>query len=317
MEYDYDEFKGVSPAAAFFILLGLLGAGVIIGSLAGFAVWLGMTGQGITTFEKDMLNPQFTNAARVMQMVSVLCMFFIPAVITARLMSRSPFKLLGYKEGFNWKQFSLVVAILLLCMPLVGALGQLNQSIPLTKALEAAVKKMEDNYSKQAEALAAMHSFGDLIFSLFIIALLPALFEETFFRGGMQQALIGWFKNPLAAIIVTSILFSAMHISWYGFLPRFALGMVLGLIFYYSRSLWLNMLLHFLNNALAVGYMYYLSTHNKPVKEAMDDNAPIWMGLPAIVLLVVLFRFFKQVSFKRNINKIPPMDGPSLESNLV
>jgi len=290
---------------------------LVIGGLAGVGFWIAMTGKGIFSIEKDLLNPEFANAARVMQMVSVFFMFFLPAVITARIMNRSPFRWLGYREGFNGKQIIAVICILAACLPMVGALGELNQAIPLTKGLEATVKKLEANYTQEAEALAIMRSFGEFIFSLIVMALLPAVFEETFFRGGLQQVLVTWFNRPILAIIVTSILFSIMHISWYGFLPRVALGFVLGLIFYYSRSIWLNMLLHFLNNALAVSYMYYLSYHNKPVKEAMDDSAPIWMGIPAIIVVVLLFRFFKQVSLKRAINRIPPMDGPSFESTLV
>jgi len=314
---EYDEFKGVSPSAAFFILLGLLGAGLVIGGLAGFGIWLAMTGRGILTFEKDILNPQFANAARIMQMVSVLIMFFVPAVITARLMSRTPFKYLGYREGFNWKQLLLVIAITMICLPLVGALGELNQAIPLTKSLETYFKKLEDSYNSQVEALAAMRSPGEFIFSLIVMALFPAVFEETLFRGGLQQILIAWFKKPMAAIIITSIIFSAVHFSFFGFLPRFALGMVLGLIFYYSKSIWLNMVLHFLNNAFAISYMYYLYSNGKPVKDAVDESAPAWTGLPALLAVIFLLRLLQQISFKRNIDKIPPMDSPSLESTLV
>lgn len=314
MEY---EPRRPSPAAAFFILLGLMGAGLIIGGVAGIGAWVAMTGKGIFTIEKDMLNPLYTNAARVMQAVSVFFMFFLPAVVTARIMNRSPFTWLGYREGFNARQFILVVVMLAACLPLVGALAEINQAIPLSARLEAMVKKMEDNYTQEATALATMRSFSEYIFSLIVIALLPAVFEETFFRGGMQQLLAGWFKKPMAAIVVTSIVFSAMHFSWYGFLTRFALGMVLGLIFYYSRSIWLNMVLHFLNNGLAVTYMYYLSAHNKPVKDALDENAPIWMGLPALLVLVLLFRYFRQVSLQRNNDRPPPMDGPAFESTLV
>ncbi|MEP6750726.1 MAG: CPBP family intramembrane glutamic endopeptidase [Bacteroidota bacterium] len=318
MEYDYDEFKGISPSAAFFILIGLVGAGVIIGSVAGFAIWLGMTGRGISTFEKDLLNPQFTNAARIMQMVSVLIMFFVPALVTARLMSRTPFKYLGYKQDFNWKQLLLVVAITIICFPLVGALGELNQAIPLTKSLQAYFKKLEDNYNSQVAAFATMRSVGEFIFSLIVMALFPAMFEETLFRGGLQQILIAWLKKPMWAIIITSVIFSAVHFSYFGFLPRFALGMVLGFIFYYSRSIWLNMVLHFLNNAVAICYMYYLYLHGKPVKDAVDDGGPIWIGLPALIAVILLLRVFQQISFKRNINQIPPMDGPSaFESTLA
>ena len=317
---DYDEYiqsKTVSPAAAFFILLGLLGAGLVIGTLAGMGIWMGMTGRGFLTFEKDILNPQFVNAARIMQMVSVLFMFFIPAVVTARFMSRQPFKFLGFREGFNARQLLLTVSVIIICLPLVGALGELNQAIPLTKSLETFFRKLEDNYNTQVEVLATMHSPGEFIFSLIVMALFPAVFEETIFRGGLQQILIAWFKKPMLGIVVTSIIFSAVHISYFGFLPRFALGIVLGLIFYYSKSIWLNMTAHFLNNAFALSYMYYLYTNGKPVKDATTESAPVWMGIPALILVVLLLRLFQQVSFKRNISKIPPMDGPSFESTLV
>lgn len=317
---DYDEYnrsRGVSPSAAFFILLGLLGAGVIIGTLVGMGVWMGMTGRGFSTFEKDIVNPMYANAARTMQMVSVLFMFFLPAVATARLISREPFKYLGFREGFNARQLLLTVSIIIICLPLVGALGELNQIIPLPKSLQTVFQKWEDNYNTQVEALSAMRSPGEFIFSLIVMALFPAVFEETIFRGGLQQILISWFKKPMLAIVITSIIFSAVHISYFGFLPRFALGIVLGLIFYYSKSLWLSMTAHFINNAFALSYMYYLYSNGKPVKDVSTENGPVWMGVPALILVVLLLRLFHQVSLKRNIEKIPPMDGTSFESTLV
>lgn len=313
MEYEeYEASRGVSPSAGFFILLGLVGAGLVIGGIVGFGIWLAMTHQSIGTFEKDMMNPQFTNAARILQMVSAFFMFFVPAVATARLVNPSPLRWLGYKNGFNTRQFVLVIAIIIICMPLVGALGELNQAIPLTKSLEAYFKKLENTYQTQVEALATMRSPAEFVFSLVVMALLPAVFEETLFRGGMQQLLVKWFKKPMLAIVITSIIFSIVHFSWYGFLPRLALGMVLGLIYYYSQSIWLSMTAHFINNAFAISYMYYLYTHGKPVRDATEDGGPIWMALPALLLVVLLLRMFQKISRQRNISKIPPMDGPSM-----
>ena len=286
---------------------------MVIGSIVAFGVWYGMTGRGFSTFEKDMLNSQFANAARMMQMVSVLIMFFVPALVTARLLSRKPFRYLGFSEGFDVKQLLLVVAITMFCFPLVGALGELNQAIPLSKSLRDYFQKLEDNYNSQVQAFATMRSVGEFIYSLVVMALFPAVFEETLFRGGLQQILVSWFKKPVVAIVVTSIIFSAVHISFFGFLPRFALGIVLGFIFYYSKSIWLNMVLHFINNALGISYMYYLYIHGKPVKDAVDDNAPVWVGLPALIIVILLLRAFQKISFKRSINKIPPMDGPSFD----
>ena len=312
------ESKGISPAAAFWVLIAFMGAGLLIGTLAGAGIWVAMTGNSILNIEKDMMNPRFANAARIFQVISVFFAFYVPAIATARMMSRQPFRLLGYREGFNVKQIFLALFILLACMPIVGALSELNQAIPLPHSATTYFHKLEDNYTNEAEALAIIRSPMDFVFSLIVMAFLPALFEETLFRGGLQQILVKWFKKPMAAIVVASIIFSAMHISYYGFLGRFALGMVLGLIYYYSGSIWLSMTAHFANNAFAVTVMYYYSTHGKPAKEALDDKAgPIWWVVPSVIVLLLLLRAFRDVSFKRKIHKIPPMDGPSIESNIA
>lgn len=311
------ESRGISPAGAFFILFGLVLVCLFVGVLIAGGVWVAMTDKSMFNMAKDMLDPRFANAARVVQVVSVFFGFYIPALITARLMDRRPFRLLGYREGFNVKQLILVLVIMLLSMPLVGALSELTQHIPLTKSAAAYFKTLEDNYNGEAEALSTIRSTMEFIFSLIVMALLPAVIEETLFRGALQQILIKWIKIPILAIVITSILFSLIHASYYGFLSRFALGMVLGLIYYYSGSIWLSMAGHFANNTIAVCYMYYLSTHGKPATEAMEDNSPMWWGIPSLLVVIVLIRVFRDVSFKRKIHKIPPMDSPSVESNIA
>lgn len=313
---DYQS-RGITPAAAFFVLLALCGAGLIIGTIAGAAVWVAMTGNSFMSIAKDLTNPKFANAARILQLVAVFFSFFVPAVVTARLMGRQPFRRLGYREGFNAPQLILAVAIIIVCMPLVGALSELTQLIPLSKGATAYFKHMEDNYNSQAEALALIRSPAEFVFSLVVMALIPALFEETLFRGALQRILIQWFKKPIPAIIVTGIIFSLLHVSYYGFLSRLALGIVLGLLFYYSGSIWLSMAAHFANNAVAVCYMYYLTTAGKPVSKAIDDSAPVWWALPSVILVILLLKAFRDISLKRRIHKIPPMDGPSIESNIA
>ena len=297
--------------------MAFCGAGFIIGSLAGAAVWVGMTGESLFTSVKHLADPKYANALRVVQLVAVFFMFFLPAVFTMRLMGPRPFRQLGYREGFNLQQFALAVIIILACMPMVGALAELTKAIPLPKVATAYFTRLENDYETQAEALALIRSPVEFIFSLVIMALIPALFEETLFRGGLQKILVLWFKKPIPAIIITSIIFSLLHISYYGFLGRFALGLVLGLLFHYSGSIWLSMAAHFTNNAVAVCYMYYLSSHGKPVRDALDDSSSIWLGIPFLLLVVALLRAFRYVSFRRNMHKIPPMDGPSIESNIA
>ena len=132
-------------------------------------------------------------------------------------------------------------------------------------------------------------------------SLLPAVFEETFFRGGMQNLLTRSIGNHWVAIILTSIIFSLIHLSYYGFLARVCLGIVLGLIYYYSGSLWLSIFAHCFNNAIAVTQMYVMLQQGKPFKEAMNDKLPLWWGLAAIIGLYALFIVFKKISAKRRL----------------
>ena len=113
------------------------------------------------------------------------------------------------------------------------------------------------------------------------MALGPAIFEETFFRGGMQNLLQQWTRKPILAIIITSLIFSAIHFSYYGFIPRVALGVILGLIYYYSGSIWLSIAGHFFNNALVVTQIYIYARQGKPIEDAMNESSPFgWEPLP-------------------------------------
>ena len=293
----YDPYsKGISYSKGIFILIGLWLAGFMLGGIASIPIWSLMTGRGIFTMQTDMLRPEFVNAVRVVQVVSTFVTFFLPAYFTALILNRKPAKLLGFSTQFTIKQLLLSVVIMFAAALTAGALAELNEKIPLPKAAMAFFRTLEDNYSAQVEVITNMKSFGDYAVSLIMIAILPALFEETFFRGGMQNLITKSSGNYWLAIILTSIIFSLIHISYYGFLARVCLGIVLGLIYYYSQSLWLSIAAHCFNNAFAVTQMYVLLREGKTVKEAMNDKMPFWWGIIAVIALYFLFIVFKRVS---------------------
>ncbi|MGN6494453.1 MAG: lysostaphin resistance A-like protein [Agriterribacter sp.] len=293
-----DDSKGVTYGAGFFILLGLWLGGFIIGAILTLPIWLLMGTGGIATLATDMLKPENVNAVRVIQVVTTFAAFFLPAYFTALILNRKPLKLLGFNSNFDVKQALLALAIMFLGAVTAGALGQLNEMIPIPDALAAIFKNLEEQYAAQVEAITNMKTFGDYLVSLIMIALLPAIFEETFFRGAMQNILNRSTGNHWVAIILTSIIFSVIHFSYYGFLARVCLGIVLGLIYYYSQNLWLSIFAHCFNNAIAVTQMYILLKQGKPIREAMNDKLPLWWGLVAIAGLYALFIVFKKISAK-------------------
>jgi uncharacterized protein len=148
-----------------------------------------------------------------------------------------------------------------------------------------------------------MNNVADLIASLFIVALLPALFEEALFRGGVQNLLSRWIKLPIVAIIITSIVFSAVHGSYLGFLSRFFLGFVLGFMYYRTGNIWLNVAAHFINNAIAIITLYvYTRNGQQPSMKDMEGEMPWWLMLVSAVVVFLLFKFFNRVSQHQVIN---------------
>jgi hypothetical protein len=140
-----------------------------------------------------------------------------------------------------------------------------------------------------------MYSFYDLILILFLVAFIPAFFEELYFRGGLQKTIKDWTGKPIVSIIITAIIFSAFHFSFYGFLSRMALGIVLGFIVEYTKSIWLSILMHFLNNGIAIVTMYFLRNNPQKMNEAMDDNGmPIYTGIIALGFIIYFLRMLNK-----------------------
>ena len=280
--------KGFNGWSQLAILLSLVGGGMLIGAFAGAIIWAKMTGGNILNIETDMLNPANYQALQTVQGVSVLLMFLIPTVAFAFICYRNGWAYLGFKEKLK-PQYLLIVILLIFCsLPLVSLLEQLNRWIPLSQSQRLKFDNMEIKYNAQVMAMAQVKTWGQYISALLIIAILPAVSEELIFRGALQNMLSRWTKSPWLAIFVTSVLFSAIHMSWYGFLPRFALGMVLGSIFYYTGNIWLNILLHFCNNALVVTMMFITSKRGEAVNMTSGDDFPLWVGLLGAFLVILL-----------------------------
>src|SRR6185503_19605094 len=115
----------------------------------------------------------------------------------------------------------------------------------------------EESAAKQIGFMLKRNTVQDLVLNLVLVAVFAGVGEELFFRGVLQRIFIKLFKNAWVGIIITAIIFSAIHLQFYGFIPRFILGVLLGLIYWYSGSLWPAIIAHFAYDALAVVIVYF------------------------------------------------------------
>lgn len=295
--YDKDS-KGISYSAGFFMLIAFCVTGIILSVFIGVYVWQAMTGTGALKMPELIKDPAYSDAAKTVQCIAFVVGFLLPAIVTAMLLNRRPMKLIGLSYKFTWKQAGLVIAIMLAALWVGGFLSFITEQLPLSDSLRQRFDKMENNYQTEAQAMLVMNNTFDYLFSLFVMAFLPALCEETVFRGGLQNYLFRWTNRPWLSIIIVSIIFSAVHFSFYGFLARVFLGIVLGVIYHYSGRLWLSVVAHFLNNAIIVTWAYLAQMQGQPIQDELAEKKYTWIGVFAIPIVIALLMYFKKIGNK-------------------
>jgi hypothetical protein len=171
----------------------------------------------------------------------------------------------------------------IISLPFVTWLAYWNLQLPLPEWMA----KSEKSADALLEGILRMETVPELIMALLAAALTPALGEELLLRGVVQrQILRPVLGNPHAAIWVAAALFSAMHLEFGGFFPRLILGALLGYAYYWSRSLWVPIVLHFLFNGVQV-MVAYVSGEFNPQGDA-TDVPPLWAGIISLVLMVAV-----------------------------
>jgi membrane protease YdiL (CAAX protease family) len=295
----YDkESTGISYKAGFFMLIAFTIAGIVVASFISIPIWENMTGTSILKMEKEMLNPANSGAIKVIQCITAIIGFLLPSLITARMLNRNPMKLTGFAYRINFTQVALVLGIMIAALFASTFFAYLNEHLPISIRLKEMFDRMEKDYQKEVEAILTLQNLKDYLIALLVMALIPAVCEEALFRGGLQNYLTRWSKNPWLSIVIVSVLFSAAHFSFYGFLSRLFLGIVLGFIYHYSGRLWLSITAHFLNNALAVTAIYVMKQQGNTIETAVAKTDSSWIGVFAIPIVIAMLIYFKRYGNK-------------------
>ena len=226
-----------------FLVLFVLSGMIIFGAVA---VWLPIVLK---------LNENSRNYIYVVQTVSSLGLFLCPALLFSYCNSK---KLFAYSWADKTTSVSLIGIVILLSLfilPIIAFLGYFNEQLALPETLkniEIWMKNMEEANKNLLKTLTDNSNLFILILNIVVMALFPALFEEFLFRGTLQPFFTNWFQNKHLAILLTAFIFSFIHFQFYGFIPRFLLGIYLGYLLVWGKSLWLPIVAHFLHNALSL-----------------------------------------------------------------
>jgi hypothetical protein len=189
-------------------------------------------------------------------------------------------------------QLGIAALLMAAAVPLVGLLTIPEDALRLPAWLAEAERSMR---AQEAQAqriqlgLLSEPGAGALLANLAVFALTPGICEELFFRGMLQRQL-GRLLPPLGAIVITSLVFSAVHFQFYGFFARAALGMLLGLTAWRSGSLLPAMLGHAVFNGIMVIGVRLAIGSGMPAEAVLGDElpAPLWLSLLAAALTALL-----------------------------
>lgn len=241
-----------------------------------------------------LLCTNYANNILVMKWLQVLqtsLTFILPAFLLALLFGQgiSYLKFKPIRSPFIWLS---VILLMPLALPAVNWLKSLNDMVVLPhfmSGVELWMQQMEAQSQVLTEKFLGVSTYHGLALNLFVMAVMPALGEEIFFRG-ILQTVLGEKLNRHLAVWITAFIFSAIHLQFYGFLPRFLLGAALGYLFLFSGSIWASIVAHFINNALAV--LLFFLTFNGYLTFDMDTlgtQTTWWIGLISLTLVCLLF----------------------------
>ena len=145
-----------------------------------------------------------------------------------------------------------------------------------------------------------------LLLNILIVACMPAVCEEIFFRGFLLSAFRNNKKSYKSAIIITGILFGFMHMDFIRMIPTGILGISFAYAVCKTNSIFIGMIMHFLNNGLAVLISHY-TANLELAKEGSEVVALTFNQVMIYLIIGLLFitlgsRLLKRVNKTEKVN---------------
>jgi len=191
------------------------------------------------------------------------------------------------------------IALYALFTPFANWLINLNAALEMPEKWESMFLKMETR-SDNIYAALLQHNYGlHLFVNIMVMALLPAFAEEVLFRGVLLRVFKSWTDNIHIGVLLTSLLFAALHFQPYKFLPMVMLSALLCYVFYLTGSLWIPILIHFLNNALVIISEALTAGGNVPEVLGEDFQFSGYVVVGSLILTILLVRLLWTRSSKK------------------
>lgn len=281
-----------------------------------FILWMIATGVVYMAFDSkglDLTNGfsflssespvEMRNFARAALLIQHLLMFLVPGLIAAWIFYRDEWQFeVGTRPLPQANILGLGVLFLAASFPLAQTLFQANSFLVEKIGALSSLVATEDAIMNTIEGMLRMDSPWEMIFSLLVMAAVPAVGEELIFRGFIQRILERWSGKPYVAILIASLLFGLVHFEIQRLLAIIALGMVLGLLYSWTRNLWVSIIAHFLFNGIQVVAAYFAQDKLSEIAASEGESMPIYVTLISLPILFFIGKKIKDKSIAQPIS---------------
>ena len=224
-------------------------------------------------------------AALALQFIQAVGLFLLPSLFFAQLAHPRPAGYLGLRKPGKAIQPLLAIVAMVAATPLFLFVASIVHMIGLGAAADA-IQERNDQLVKLFLNSAGKRGLGII---LLVMAVLPAVAEEIFFRGIFLRFAKKRSTNMVAPIAISAMAFALAHATPYSFLAIFFAGVALAIIFYLTSSLWCSILAHACYNGTQI-LLDYFGKDSKAIRALMDSNTvPLPLLVGGIVISAISF----------------------------
>lgn len=304
---DFQTTHEPNPLRTLLLLTGFVLLGMSVGSLVAALVVVGFSATGgeasLTNLAALLQNPaDYPNGwylLMLVQGISHAFTFLLPCLAYWYLIEHRRVSDFSIRPLHTVSALGLVILLVIAFMPFNGLIIEWNQQLKLPETLaplEQWMRRKEDELANLTKFLTSFKTTGQLIVATLVIAILPAIGEEMLFRGILQRKLVSWTRNVHAGIWLAALIFSAIHVQFYGFIPRVLLGAMFGYLFAWSGNLWVPILAHFINNGFTVLMVYMYQQKITSIDIENTKTVPILGALVSLAFSAIILVYFRRVN---------------------
>ena len=283
-----------NPIGTFLLLLVLVLISKLIFLLLADITINSIWGINFKILISDIINQDFkyVRAQKLTGFIDQVGTFLIPAMAITKFSKDLNFEV----KKLSIKDFYLVAILLLFLIASTNILTIFSQGIDLPFVPEnwAEYFKSQQIIQENIQANFIGNSLLSMCVNLFIMALTPAICEELFFRGILQKIFVSWSKKKSLGIILTSLIFGALHFQIENFLAIVFASILFGYVYELKRNLIHSIIIHFCFNSFSLITMQLIK--NEIYKEELLEKI-INYGITPIgltIVTVLIYNYFRK-----------------------